>query len=354
MQIPPAPLDATAEGSVTSHSSASAIAISVIVPVYNIAAYLDSCLQSLVAQQGAPTYEIILVDDGSTDGSSEICQQWAEQHPSLIRFIQQAVNQGVSVARNTALEQVRGDYFAFVDGDDLLPPEALQQLYRAAKAHNADIVKGNNDIFNDKRCRPANYNSRKLRVVQGDDILATFYEHRLVRGHTWGKLFRSSLLAHVQNQPGVAMAQDTLYCAELFSLASQLVLIPDTIYQYRLRTGSSTNRKYETGAYRWWLYSIEQSGIFAHTHKQKCQHKALQVRTLIQISKEARHLNNNSLASVLSEIRQRQSRWHLRTIWQPLRQGLKPRWLLSFLQLSILLAKLERRINGPLTPSSAH
>ncbi len=353
MPTSPTPLDAHIEGS-AGFAGDTAIAISVIVPIYNLATYLDGCLQSLLAQQDAPRYEIILVDDGSNDGSSDLCQQWVARYPQQIHLAQHTVNQGLSVARNTGLAKVRGEYFTFVDGDDLVPPAALHSLYRAAKEHDADIVKGSNDIFTEKKCRPANHNSRTLQVIHGDDVLAAFYEHRLMRGHTWGKLFRTSLLVQTQNQQGVTMAQDTLYCAELFALTKKLVIIPDRVYQYRLRQGSATNRKYETGAYRWWLYSIEQSGRFARTPQQRRQHKALQVRTLMQISKEARHLSNSNLATVLGDIRQRQTQWRLRTLWQLLRQGLSPRWLLSFLHLSFLLAQLERRVNGPLTPSSAH
>lgn len=350
MQTSPAPLPYHAEDAADS----AAIAISIIVPTYNIVSYLNTCLHSLLEQQHAPSYEIILVDDGSSDGSSQLCQHWATQHPDRIRFIQQAVNQGVSIARNTALEQVRGEYFTFVDGDDLLPPEALQQLYEAAKIHSADIVKGNNDIFNEHRCYPANYNCRKLHLQQGDAILNTFYEHRLIRGHTWGKLLRSDRFAHIRFQPGVAMAQDALYYAEVFSQAKSLVIIPHRIYQYRLRPGSATNKKYETGVYRWWLYSIEQAGNFSRTKQHKRSHKALQLRTLMLIGKEIRNLPISRLANVIGDIRQRQQQWQVNSLWSLLRQGIQLRGIIHFLQLQLRLAQLERRINSPFKSSSAN
>ncbi|ACE83759.1 glycosyltransferase family 2 protein [Cellvibrio japonicus] len=328
-------------------------AISVIVPVYNVDTYVANCIRSLLMQENAPTYEIILVNDGSTDNSKAICEVLQQTTPAIIRLFNHEFNQGLSIARNTGLAQVRGEYFTFVDADDLIPPSALGDLYAAACEYNADIVKGNNWIFSKEQRYPANYNTKRTRIFHSDKILIAFYEHQLMRGHTWGKLFRTSVFVDIPNQPGVAMAQDTLYCAEMFAKANTLVVIPRPVYEYRLRAGSATGRKYETKAYLWWLYSIEQAGRFARTPKQKRRHKQLQMRTLIQISKEARQLNNLALGPVVNEVHQHQARWNLLNLWQVARHGLGVRWILHFIQFAFILARLERRLEKPVRFSNA-
>ena len=111
--------------------------ISIIIPVYNVKPYLDDCLQSVVGQDYTD-FECILVDDGSTDGSSELCDQWVEKD-TRIQVIHQT-NQGVSSARNRGLAQAKGEYISFIDSDDWLETDALETLYAAAKRDDLDIV----------------------------------------------------------------------------------------------------------------------------------------------------------------------------------------------------------------------
>ncbi|MBE5802805.1 MAG: glycosyltransferase [Clostridiales bacterium] len=111
---------------------------SLILPVYNVEAYLERCIRSIV-DQGFADVEIILVDDGATDRSPEICDQWAERHEQ-IRVIHKP-NGGLSSARNAGLEQARGDYVWFVDSDDWIEPGALETLHQACRDGEADVVK---------------------------------------------------------------------------------------------------------------------------------------------------------------------------------------------------------------------
>lgn len=112
--------------------------ISVVVPVYNTAAYLRACLDSILAQSHPP-FELILVDDGSTDGSAEICDAYARQHPACIRVIHQE-NRGLSAARNRGLELCTGDYLSFIDSDDYIDPEMYAHLLALAGEYGADMA----------------------------------------------------------------------------------------------------------------------------------------------------------------------------------------------------------------------
>ena len=112
--------------------------ISIIIPVYNVAPYLRKCGSS-VLQQTHNDLEIILVDDGAMDGSSELCEQLATED-TRIKAVHQT-NQGLSEARNTGIHHATGDYLAFLDGDDeYLIPDGLQQLVAIAEQNKPDII----------------------------------------------------------------------------------------------------------------------------------------------------------------------------------------------------------------------
>ena len=108
--------------------------ISVIIPVYNVECYLDECIQSVVDQTYSD-WECIIVDDGSTDESGDICDEWVKKD-KRIRVVHQE-NRGVSRARNRGIEEAKGEYIVFVDSDDTIGVEHLCQL---ANAEDADLV----------------------------------------------------------------------------------------------------------------------------------------------------------------------------------------------------------------------
>lgn len=126
------------------------VTLSVIVPVYNTLPYLDACLQSLEKQTLA-SMEVVLVDDGSTDGSGQVLREQTQKDPRFC-YIRQA-NGGLSVARNTGLRAARGRYVAFLDSDDwIAAPDSFERLYRAAVAAEADIAVGHTwTVFPDGR-----------------------------------------------------------------------------------------------------------------------------------------------------------------------------------------------------------
>lgn len=111
--------------------------ISIIVPVYNSSKYLRSCIDSIL-KQSLSDWELILVNDGSTDDSGEICDEYAVKYPA-IRVIHKE-NAGVSEARNTGLVAATGEYVGFVDSDDTIRPEMYQEMYDAAMENDAEIV----------------------------------------------------------------------------------------------------------------------------------------------------------------------------------------------------------------------
>lgn len=122
--------------------------ISVIVPVYNVAPYLELALDS-IRYQSYQNLEIILINDGSTDDSESICKDIASQDERF-RYIYQE-NAGASVARNRGLDLASGEYIIFVDSDDWLDTSAIEILYRNLKKYDADIAAGNYNMYNDSK-----------------------------------------------------------------------------------------------------------------------------------------------------------------------------------------------------------
>ena len=111
--------------------------ISVIVPIYNVKAYLDRCVESLLGQSHK-NLEIFLVDDGSTDGCGKVCDRYAAQDPRITVIHKK--NGGLSDARNAALDAAQGEYYAFVDGDDWVSPYYVENLHRALRKADADSI----------------------------------------------------------------------------------------------------------------------------------------------------------------------------------------------------------------------
>ena len=111
--------------------------VSVIVPVYNVYPYLRDCVQSVQAQS-YQNWELLLVDDGSTDGSGELCDELAVEDGRIQVF--HKPNGGLSDARNHGMHHARGEYFCFLDSDDLLPENALEKLVGLCEQHRADVA----------------------------------------------------------------------------------------------------------------------------------------------------------------------------------------------------------------------
>ena len=115
--------------------------VTLIIPIYNAASYIEACLASLVAQT-MDDIEVLLVDDHGRDDSMEVAQQFIEAHPSgkTFRMLATLHNMGPGAARNVGISAAQGEYIGFVDSDDVVAPDFCEQLYNAAKQHDADMV----------------------------------------------------------------------------------------------------------------------------------------------------------------------------------------------------------------------
>lgn len=319
--------------------------VSIIMPVFNVASYIEEGLSSLAEQDVSRAYEIILIDDASTDASLAVCRRFAADYPEKVRLIESQENAGVSAARNRGLDHANGKYLMFVDPDDVLPATALTDLLDAAEQYRADIVKGNLVLFDEKSERPAPDDVDVTRLVSNEDVLTALYEHSVVRGHVGGKMFRRDRLGNIRFRTGVRMAQDLLYFSEMFAAAESLVLLGREVYRYRKHGTGSTGRKYEKGSYIDWLAAVESSGQFAQSARQRQAHKNLLVRTLVQIARECRKIPASSAAAVVKVIEQKCQQWDVGLLTLILRDRLGLRTISRYIKLQLALRQIRHKLS---------
>lgn len=208
--------------------------ISVIVPVYNVEGYLDQCMESIVGQS-YPHLEILVVDDGSTDSSGTMCDRWAERD-ERIRVIHQP-NGGLSAARNTALDVMRGELVMMVDSDDVLHPMAISILLDIMKASHADIAVGDYTTFVTGAPQWTGQDNGKItHYNQEEAILAIFYQKRLYHS-AWGRLYLSSLFDGIRYPVG-QYYEDFAVIYPLLKKCSLVAMTDRPLYGYRRRENS--------------------------------------------------------------------------------------------------------------------
>ncbi len=214
--------------------------ISVIVAVYNIENYIEKCIQSIL-DQTFTELQIILVDDGSTDGSGRICDSYANKD-KRVQVIHRE-NGGLSAARNTGMEIAKGDYIAFVDGDDWIEPEMYEKMAGQATLHNADLVACR------YRCIYKDYEKDDSTGVitiyeKPLEMLIQYLkedESFLIQHAAWNKLYRKELLVN-ERFPEGEWYEDIVFSARVLSQVNRGVYLDEALYDYVCeREGSIMN-----------------------------------------------------------------------------------------------------------------
>lgn len=203
--------------------------ISVIMPVYKVEKYLDTCIQSLVNQTHT-NLDIILVDDGSPDQSGYICDQWAKKDPR-IQVIHKA-NSGPSDARNAGLEIAKGEYIAYADSDDILHPEMYQRLLSVLVAQKADIVECDYQTFFDGSTPDFSPVEENISAYTAEEALSHLISGETFRYLVWNKLYRRSVMENLRFLSG-KIHEDVFYVYQVFGLCNKIVKLSSPLYLYR-------------------------------------------------------------------------------------------------------------------------
>lgn len=209
--------------------------ISVIVPAYNAEAFLDQCLESIVAQSYR-RLEVIVVDDGSTDGTGEICDRWAGKD-DRIRVIHQP-NGGHSAARNTALDAMTGELVTMVDSDDVLHSEFVTTLLEIMSSYDADIAVGDYIAFEGQEPQfPQTADGHIRQYDQHEALMAVFYQQGLTHS-PWGRLFKASLFQDIRFPLGL-IYEDLAIIYSLLKKCRCVVATDRVLYGYRQHSSNS-------------------------------------------------------------------------------------------------------------------
>ena len=217
--------------------------ITVIVPVYNVEHYLDKCLDSLV-NQTYKNLEIIVINDGSTDNSGIICQEYAQKDNRIV-YIEKE-NGGQAEARNIGLDRMTGSYVTFVDSDDWVEVDYVETLYKKITEYQADIAVGNYYSFNQTEGMYYFHifgDSYYEKVYDNVSIFENLYESQDMKKFAfifpWGKLYKASLLDDLRFDNG-KLAEDAYLNQKIYLLAERIVYLNKGLYAYCQREGSSS------------------------------------------------------------------------------------------------------------------
>lgn len=215
--------------------------VSVIMPAYNAERYIGKCIKSVLAQT-YKDFELIIVNDGSTDGTLHICQKFAEKDERIV--LHNKKNGGEDMARYDGLQLARYEYVTLIDDDDFLPPNALKTLYNAAIANNVDMVMGNNKVtmFGGLVSVERKYSDEQTnRLMEHDEIMQNFYigffGKSVVNVALWAKLYRTSIIRKVFQPTGYRVGGDLVINMRIFPLLQSLYIVPDIVYHYRRGSG---------------------------------------------------------------------------------------------------------------------
>lgn len=212
---------------------------SIVIPVYNVKDYLEKCVESVLAQQ-VQDYEMILVDDGSTDDSGILCDVLAQRKPDHIRVIHKT-NGGLGDARNVGLEQAKGDYLVFIDSDDYIAPTMLQELSEKIEQTHADIISFGFRVDNN-----GDTSDVYIDALPEDHVftLESLPELLLALPNAWTRIYKRELFLETGiRYPGRVWYEDIRTTTKLFAKAGSVAAIHKPYYYYVVRENSITRNK---------------------------------------------------------------------------------------------------------------
>lgn len=219
--------------------------ISVVIPVYNVENYLRRCLESVLHQIDV-TQEIILVDDGSTDLSAKICDEYAEKY-SEIKCLHIS-NSGPATAKNIGYDHAIGNYIAFIDSDDEIKPNMFSLMLQSGYQHDADIVCCNYIQVNEDGSFSHTTHTGKEYVLNQDEALKAILVKDKIYSQCWTKIYKKSMIDanHIRNTDGLKTDEDFIYNIQAFACSQTVCIVDQPLYIYTHRTQSLSKDYFNT------------------------------------------------------------------------------------------------------------
>ena len=209
--------------------------VSIIIPAYNVDEYLEECVQSLLCQTYT-NYEIIIIDDGSTDRTYTIGKQLASENTKIKLFHQE--NQGVSMARNIGMQRANGEYYIFVDADDVVMPRYIEILVACTQKANMGII--GYTLERERLATEVNLNPayESAADITENILCGTNYD-----GYLWNKIFQRTMIKKykLEFRSNIVVWEDMLFVLEYLQNCNKIAVSDAKLYYYRYREGSAVN-----------------------------------------------------------------------------------------------------------------
>ncbi|GHT41428.1 hypothetical protein FACS189437_08330 [Bacteroidia bacterium] len=219
--------------------------ISVVIPIYNVAAYIERCLLS-VMNQIYQDIECVLVDDASPDNSLLMIKQLLSSYKGTVSFtiISHEYNQGVSAARNTGIKKATGDYIYFLDGDDELPPDGLKILLDAILKYDAEIAVGAIKVTGGNSAGFPSLHVNK-ETCRNNEAVFSSYLRKEWYDMAWNKLIKKTTFKNWEEpfKTGIIHGEDSLFSFQLASKSRSVIIVPEITYYYHIHPASITQQK---------------------------------------------------------------------------------------------------------------
>lgn len=228
--------------------------ISVIIPVYNIEKFIERCVNSII-NQTYKNLEIILVDDGSTDNSGKICDEFAKKDSRII--VIHKSNKGLSDTRNIGIEKATGDYLSFIDGDDWIEKDTYEQFLLNNKEINADLIVFGMSIDYEDGTTKIKYLPQK-EILDNKKGLIYLNSFKNIEVSSCNKIYKKELFSNIRFPVG-KLCEDYYIMYKLFDKSKKIMILPITKYHYFQRINSITKNKKVNMDF---LYAAEEQMIY--------------------------------------------------------------------------------------------
>tara|TARA_S200000501_G_C20871736_1_gene764581 strand:- start:6031 stop:6999 length:969 start_codon:yes stop_codon:yes gene_type:complete len=312
-------------------------------PVYNSEQYLKRALSSALQQKFKGELEIIIVNDGSSDDSGSICREYLAEFYDRLVYLEHKQNMGVSAARNTAMDLMRGDYFTFLDADDILPVNAIQEMYDLAEDKQCDIVLGSiARVYEDIELHKKTSKKHAI-ILDSDEGLIELMNHKSMRGHVWGKLFKNKKNQKIQFSSDLRYAEDLHFCVGIFANSDLICVSDSSCYIYCQHEQSTVHKKFERFLYIDWTRSVELIGEKIEKVKLQKPYYRLKIKTIHQLVRELRFAKKNESEHVIDHVNEKIRTWQITLMGLIRYRSLSLANLLKIGQINYILWRLSRK-----------
>lgn len=285
--------------------------ISVILPVYNVVDYLEDCLKSIF-NQTFEDFELIIVDDGSNDGSEYLCDEYGKNNEKVVVIHQK--NAGLSAARNAGIKQAKGEFVTFIDSDDMVSFRYLEELLKTILNTSSDIsicdyVQINNGMNLDQINHVNNKKSNEI-ILNKREAIEEVYKNKYhgIEFVTWAKLYKLKLFK--ENNiwfPNGRIHEDAFTTYKLFYISNRISYVDKGLYYYRIRSGSIMNSAFTEKRldmivatreeYKFFLeakdYKLMKLAFFDYLHK---------VKLILKMMYNSNNINNELIKRVCQDL----------------------------------------------------